>query len=178
MTKSWVMVLLDYFRDADLQFPGLHDKDLYDMLPTPIGEKKLNSKQSFKVNSNLNLKIAVLSLLHLGCSMEAKRNYAREKERRLLRHLWPQEPKKRPISQLNALDCITVDAKPLNSFFAEMEGAGGEGGEDKANYDTEAPVLHVLVVGFHHKKGCQVRAVWQPPVILNLYFRLNSHTRH
>jgi len=36
-------------RDADLQFPGLHDKDLYDMLPTPIGEKKLNSKQSFKV---------------------------------------------------------------------------------------------------------------------------------
>ena len=49
-------MLLDYFRDADLQFPGLHDKDLYDMLPTPIGEKKLNSKQSFKVNSNLNLK--------------------------------------------------------------------------------------------------------------------------
>merc|ERR1711925_60853 len=36
-------------RDADLQFPGLHDKDLHDMLPTPIGEKQLNSKQSFKV---------------------------------------------------------------------------------------------------------------------------------
>ena len=54
-------MLLDYFRDADLQFPGLHDKDLHDMLPTPIGEKQLNSKQSFKVNSNLNFKIAVLS---------------------------------------------------------------------------------------------------------------------
>ena len=128
MTKSWVMVLLDYFRDADLQFPGLHDKDLYDMLPTPIGEKKLNSKQSFKVNSNLNLKIAVLSLLHLGCSMEAKRNYAREKERRLLRHLRPQEPKKRPVSQLTALDCITVDAKPWIPSLQRWKGRVGKAG--------------------------------------------------
>ena len=173
------MVSYDYFRDADLQFPGLHDKDLHEVMPTPIGEKHLNWKQSYKVKCNLKLKRAVLSLLHLGCSMEAKRNYAREKERRLLRHLRPQEPKKRPISQLNALDCITVAAKPFNnSFFAEMQGEGGEGGADLANYDTEAPVLHVLVVGFHHKKGCQVRAVSQPPVNLNSYFRLNSHTRH
>ena len=111
--------------------------------------------------------------------MEAKRNYAREEERRLLRHLRPQESKKRPISQLNALDCITVAAKPFNnSSFAEMQGEGGEGGADLANYDTEAPVLHVLVVGFHHKKGCQVRAVSQPPVNLNSYFRLNFHTHH
>ena len=114
--------------------------------------------------------IAVLSLLHLGCSMEAKRNYAREKERRLLRHLRPQESKKRPISQLNALDCVTVAAKPFNnSFFAEMQGEGGEGGADLANYDTEAPVLHVLVVGFHHKKGCQVRADSQPLLISNYH---------
>ena len=25
------------------------------------------------------------------------------------------------------------------------------------NYDTSCPVLHVVVVGFHHKKGCQGR---------------------
>ena len=24
------------------------------------------------------------------------------------------------------------------------------------NYSPECPVLHVVVVGFHHKKGCQV----------------------
>ena len=172
------MVSYDYFRDADLQFPGLHDKDLHEVMPTPIGEKHLNWKQSYKVKCNLKLKRAVLSLLHLGCPMEAKRNYAREEERGLLRHLRPQESKKRPISQLNASNFITVDAKPLNSFFAEMEGAGGEGGADLANYDTEAPVLHVLVVGFHHKKGCQVRAVSQPPFNLELQFRLNFHTRH
>ena len=38
-----------------------------------------------------------------------------------------------------------------------MLGEGGEGPADLANYDHEAPVLHVLVVGFHHKKGCQVK---------------------
>lgn len=27
-----------------------------------------------------------------------------------------------------------------------------------AEKETETPVLHVLVVGFHHKKGCQVMA--------------------
>ena len=43
-----------------------------------------------------------------------------------------------------------------NTFFSEMLGEGGEGSADLANYDKEAPVLHVLVVGFHHKKGCQV----------------------
>ena len=43
-----------------------------------------------------------------------------------------------------------------NAFFSEMLGEGGEGSADMANYDKEAPVLHVLVVGFHHKKGCQV----------------------
>ena len=43
-----------------------------------------------------------------------------------------------------------------NTFFSEMLGEGGEESADLANYDKEAPVLHVLVVGFHHKKGCQV----------------------
>ena len=81
------MVSYDYFRDADLQFPGLHDKDLHDVMPTPIGEKHLNWKQSYKVKCNLKLERAVLSVLHPGCSMEAKCNYAREEERRLLRHL-------------------------------------------------------------------------------------------
>ena len=38
-------------RDSDLQFPGLHESDLYEVLPTPIGEKELNWKQSYKVKS-------------------------------------------------------------------------------------------------------------------------------
>ena len=29
---------------------------------------------------------------------------------------------------------------------------------------SENPVLHVLVIGFHHKKGCQVEYSW-PPLI-------------
>ena len=29
---------------------------------------------------------------------------------------------------------------------------------------TSNPVLHVIVVGFHHKKGCQVEYSW-PPII-------------
>ena len=28
------------------------------------------------------------------------------------------------------------------------------------NYKSESPVLHVLVIGFHHKKGCQVEYSW------------------
>ena len=32
------------------------------------------------------------------------------------------------------------------------------------NYSPECPVLHVLVVGFHHKKGCQVEYA-HPPLI-------------
>jgi len=36
-------------KDAELQFPGLHDSDLYEVLPSPIGEKPLNWKQSYKV---------------------------------------------------------------------------------------------------------------------------------
>ena len=29
---------------------------------------------------------------------------------------------------------------------------------------SENPVLHVVVIGFHHKKGCQVEYSW-PPLI-------------
>ena len=29
-------------------------------------------------------------------------------------------------------------------------------GPPEPNYDSTCPVLHVVVVGFHHKKGCQV----------------------
>ena len=32
------------------------------------------------------------------------------------------------------------------------------------NYSPECPVLHVVVVGFHHKKGCQVEYA-HPPLI-------------
>ena len=32
------------------------------------------------------------------------------------------------------------------------------------NYSPDSPVLHVLVVGFHHKKGCQVEYA-HPPII-------------
>ena len=38
-----------------------------------------------------------------------------------------------------------------------MSGTGpSPASPDLVNYDTAAPVLHVVVVGFHHKKGCQV----------------------
>ena len=38
-----------------------------------------------------------------------------------------------------------------------MSGTGpAPASPDLVNYDTAAPVLHVVVVGFHHKKGCQV----------------------
>ena len=43
----------------------------------------------------------------------------------------------------------------------EVEGGedgGREGGLSPPNYDTSNPVLHVVVVGFHHKKGCQ--GIW------------------
>ena len=66
-----------------------------------------------------------------------------------------------------------------------MLGEGGEGSVvDLANYDQEAPVLHVLVVGFHHKKGCQVILNIKRSSMLSLisskcfFFRLNSHTHH
>ena len=56
-------------------------------------------------------------------------------------------------------------------FFTEMLGEGGEGPADLANYDHEAPVLHVLVVGFHHKKGCQViKKNCGDPVFQNTFF--------
>ena len=34
----------------------------------------------------------------------------------------------------------------------------------KSGVDNANPVLHVLVIGFHHKKGCQVEYSW-PPLI-------------
>ena len=34
----------------------------------------------------------------------------------------------------------------------------------KLDVDNTNPVLHVLVIGFHHRKGCQVEYSW-PPVI-------------
>lgn len=32
----------------------------------------------------------------------------------------------------------------------------GEGVEDDDSRRRKNPILHVIVVGFHHKKGCQV----------------------
>ena len=56
------------------------------------------------------------------------------------------------------LPTTELSQKSCRNYFLyrEMLGEGGEGSIDLANYDREAPVLHVLVVGFHHKKGCQV----------------------
>ena len=36
-------------------------------------------------------------------------------------------------------------------------------GKDSSSCATN-PVLHVIVIGFHHKKGCQVEYSW-PPII-------------
>jgi hypothetical protein len=35
-----------------------------------------------------------------------------------------------------------------------------EGGEDVSS--SSLPILHVVVVGFHHKKGCQVEYAHPP----------------
>ena len=35
-------------RTAELHFPGLHDSDLMEQFPPPVGEKRLNPKQSFR----------------------------------------------------------------------------------------------------------------------------------
>ena len=47
-----------------------------------------------------------------------------------------------------------------------MVGSEPSAGDDAAcfNYSPECPVLHVVVVGFHHKKGCQVEYA-HPPLI-------------
>ena len=34
--------------------------------------------------------------------------------------------------------------------------------EDNCQATEEKPVLHVVVVGFHHKKGCQVEYAYPP----------------
>merc|ERR1712226_716428 len=36
-------------REAEFKYPGLHDRDLYEQFAAPIGEKRFNSKQSFKI---------------------------------------------------------------------------------------------------------------------------------
>jgi large subunit ribosomal protein L38 len=36
-------------QDAELKFPGLHESDLQGQFPPPVGEKRLNPKQSFKI---------------------------------------------------------------------------------------------------------------------------------
>lgn len=43
--------------------------------------------------------------------------------------------------------------------------------------DGKGPILHVLVVGFHHKKGCQVIFVWLPSILdffIERYLNLNK----
>jgi len=40
----------------------------------------------------------------------------------------------------------------------------GGGALSPSNYNPASPVLHVVVVGFHHKKGCQVEYAY-PPLI-------------
>ena len=42
--------------------------------------------------------------------------------------------------------------------------AEGEKSDLKSDTTYENPVLHVLVIGFHHRKGCQVEYSW-PPLI-------------
>lgn len=52
----------------------------------------------------------------------------------------------------------------------EQDGGGhsrsdeGGGALSPSNYNPASPVLHVVVVGFHHKKGCQVEYAY-PPLI-------------
>ena len=45
-----------------------------------------------------------------------------------------------------------------------MAGNVHEGGKSGKVAVCDNPVLHVLVIGFHHRKGCQVEYSW-PPLI-------------
>ena len=49
-----------------------------------------------------------------------------------------------------------------------MAGNANEGEKSDTMSDCDGlqsnPVLHVLVIGFHHRKGCQVEYSW-PPLI-------------
>ena len=45
-----------------------------------------------------------------------------------------------------------------------MASNANEGGKSGKIAVCDNPVLHVLVIGFHHRKGCQVEYSW-PPLI-------------
>ncbi|XP_015261226.1 PREDICTED: late secretory pathway protein AVL9 homolog [Gekko japonicus] len=53
-----------------------------------------------------------------------------------------------------------------------MERRGREQGDPQSRSGPRGPVLHIVVVGFHHKKGCQVEFSY-PPLILG-----ESHDSH
>lgn len=44
--------------------------------------------------------------------------------------------------------------------------------------DTKNPILHILVVGFHHKKGCQVRVQLQREALCGLQEEDDSFGLH
>ena len=68
-------------RDAELQFPGLHDSDLYEVLPTPIGEKPLNWKQSYKVELLSDVKIYNSKFCFLQVAQWKRNAVMRERKR-------------------------------------------------------------------------------------------------
>lgn len=42
--------------------------------------------------------------------------------------------------------------------------------EEGSGRKSAGPILHVLVVGFHHKRGCQVRFLYLLSIILSTNF--------
>lgn len=36
--------------------------------------------------------------------------------------------------------------------------------EERSDIESSGPILHVIVIGFHHKKGCQVHFI---PLVVN-----------
>jgi hypothetical protein len=65
------------------------------------------------------------------------------------------------VVEENALNGNSVDEVEGNGVEECGDGGerleGGRGSASPSNYNPSDHVLHVVVVGFHHKKGCQVR---------------------
>ena len=73
---------------SELQWPGLHDEDLQEQFPPPVGEKRLNYKQSYKVTYWLVLFLLLISLLMpTDCAMAEKRHHEGAEEGGILQEL-------------------------------------------------------------------------------------------
>lgn len=57
---------------------------------------------------------------------------------------------------------FTSDRRVKTDTGVSERAAGGGGMEPHGRDEAKGPVLHIVVVGFHHKKGCQVEFSYPP----------------